>query len=270
MSDESTTLPASRDSDDIELLTAYIREQLAPEKVALVRQRLDDDPEFRDLAAPLLLAWHYPPRWKVEPLPPGELERHWDRFTKRAGFAHQKRRARRRRALVAGGIVLLFAAAAWLFRGPVREWYSDRRDFEPVEYREGWFELRHGIHVRLARGAELRARRGGRPGGSRLVKLKGAADFRVERLTKNPIAPPDNGFEIETAGGMVGTLEADFSVRTSGDTTWVEVRRPGKPQLVGGFALPTFVYVQGARGAAALHDDQRARIVKDQPVERLP
>src|SRR6266704_907210 len=44
-------------NDDVELLTRYLNEQLDPERVAIVRRRLEEDPAFLNWAAPLLLAW---------------------------------------------------------------------------------------------------------------------------------------------------------------------------------------------------------------------
>src|SRR5437773_8318367 len=83
--------------DDVELLTRYLNEQLDPERVAIVRRRLQEDVSFRNWAAPLVLAFELPADSDTRPRPPGEIEKHWDRFTKAAGFVHQRRAARKRR-----------------------------------------------------------------------------------------------------------------------------------------------------------------------------
>src|SRR5438105_15187682 len=83
-------------SPDLELITDYLANELPPEQVAEVRRRLDTDPAFKDFAAPLITAWSIPPHWERHPMPRAEIEKHWDAFTKKAGFVHQKRKRRRR------------------------------------------------------------------------------------------------------------------------------------------------------------------------------
>ena len=87
------------DDPEIELITDYLSNQLPAERVAEVKWRLEHDEAFRELAAPLVLAWSVPPRWKREPMPRAELLKSWDDFTKRAGFVHQRAKAQRRRRL---------------------------------------------------------------------------------------------------------------------------------------------------------------------------
>src|SRR5688572_32788808 len=90
---------------DIELLGDYLARELDPEQVAAVERRLVEDEAFRTRAAPLIALWSIPPRWKREPMPREKLEKHWDAFTRRAGFTHQRRK-RRRRWLIFGVLLL--------------------------------------------------------------------------------------------------------------------------------------------------------------------
>jgi len=69
--------------DDLELLTRMLNGQLDAARVAIVRKRLEDDPAFRDFAAPLLLTWNVPPHRERFPLPEGEWERAWERLQQR-------------------------------------------------------------------------------------------------------------------------------------------------------------------------------------------
>src|SRR5687768_10197589 len=88
-----SNLPAVAPMDDLELVIRYLNQQLEPEIAEQVRVRLENDPEFYNLAEPLLFAWRIPRHVDRHPRPPGELEEMWDRFTRRAGFVHQRQRA---------------------------------------------------------------------------------------------------------------------------------------------------------------------------------
>ena len=69
--------------DDLELLTRMLNGQLDAARVAIVRKRLEDDPAFRDFAAPLLLTWSVPPHRERFPLPEGAWEHAWERLQQR-------------------------------------------------------------------------------------------------------------------------------------------------------------------------------------------
>ena len=77
-------LPSVARMDDIELVIRYLNRQLDPDTAEQVRVRLETDPEFYILAEPLLFAWSVPRHLERNPLPAGELEEMWDKFTKRA------------------------------------------------------------------------------------------------------------------------------------------------------------------------------------------
>src|SRR5688500_18075439 len=95
---------------DLELITEYLTGRLPAEQVADVKRRLDEDEAFREFAAPLIVAWSVPPRWQRHPMPRAELEKQWDRFTKRVGFVHQRSKSRkRRRRWVIGAVAVVLS-----------------------------------------------------------------------------------------------------------------------------------------------------------------
>src|SRR5262245_60737384 len=77
---------------DLGLITDFLANELDPAQVADVRRRLEEEPAFRDFAAPIVAAWNVAPRWRREPTESTEIVRSWDRFTKLARFTHQRRK----------------------------------------------------------------------------------------------------------------------------------------------------------------------------------
>lgn len=71
---------------DLELIINALNGHLSPERVAEVTRRLEEDPAFRDLAAPMLLTWSVPSYLERHPRPVGELETAWTEFAERAGI----------------------------------------------------------------------------------------------------------------------------------------------------------------------------------------
>lgn len=112
---------------DFALISDYVCGELSEERATYVRARLESDPDFRDLAEPLLLAWSVPP--KSKPMSHDELQHSWLQLRRRAGmppvpgqeasddredlaafFARRQRgrlRARRRTVLLAASIVFV-------------------------------------------------------------------------------------------------------------------------------------------------------------------
>jgi len=117
---------------DLELLTSFLNRQLDPERDAQVRDRLEHDAAFKEFAIPLLVAWSVPPHWKRQPRPAGEAERMWDRFTKEAGFVHQRRAARKRKLWMLGIVLFVVALSSFAFRGAIRDRYVALTKFRPV------------------------------------------------------------------------------------------------------------------------------------------
>ena len=84
------TTPMYDDMDDVELIVTYLQDRLPADRAEAVKRRLTEDAEFREFAAPLLLVWSVPPRWKRKPRPEGETERAWAEFVKRTGFPERR------------------------------------------------------------------------------------------------------------------------------------------------------------------------------------
>lgn len=69
---------------DMALLSDYMAGELPPERAAEVRERLDHDPEFRELAEPVLVAWTAPSL--TRPLAHDDLVRSWLELRERVGM----------------------------------------------------------------------------------------------------------------------------------------------------------------------------------------
>jgi hypothetical protein len=266
---EHDGLPTTMPMDDLELLTRYLNQQLDAERAEQVRVRLESDPEFYNLAEPLLFAWSVPRHLERHPRPPGELEEMWERFTKRAGFAHQRRKARRRRLWLL--LILAFAIGipAFLVRGQLARAYRDFRDFETVRRDTGWITMRDSNQVRLAPGARLRSSKRIEEG-VHLVRLEGSARFRVFSADTSGPVPMLQPLAVETRGGIAFTGMGEFTVTTRGDTTDVEVHRPSRRRFIGLMALPTAVLVATRvhENPVSIGETQAARLIRGGRAER--
>src|SRR5437016_3417240 len=196
---------------DVELLTRYLNEQLDPERVAIVRRRLREDASFRDWAAPLVLAFELPADSDTRPRPPGEIEKHWDRFTKAAGFVHQRRAARKRRLWIVAIAIAALSLGALLMRGRIRDVWVDRRDFALVSDKPGHFILPDSTSVELGPNSRLRIRKKSVDPDFYAVKLDGTARFLVRRwLTPGGTMKP-HVLNVILPAGMLLAFSADFS-----------------------------------------------------------
>jgi hypothetical protein len=262
-------LPTTMPMDDLELVTRYLNQQLDPERAEQVRVRLESDPEFYNLAEPLLFAWSVPRHVERHPRPPGELEEMWDRFAKRAGYAHPRRKARQRRLWLL--LILAFAIGipAFVMRGQVARAYRDFRDFETVRADTGWITMRDSNQVRLAPGARLRSSKRIEKGVHR-VRLEGSARFRVYPADTAGPVPMMQPLAVETRGGLAFTGMGEFTVTTRGDTTDVEVHRPSRRRFIGFMAMPTTVLVETEAHAnpISLGETQAARLIRGGRAER--
>ncbi len=258
---------------DMDLVIEYLQGKLDSGRVALVKQRLSEDPAFLEFASPLIWAWTATtdPR-DVPPVTREELEMRWDEFTKRAGFIHQRRRTKVRRLRLLGIVLLALATGGWFTRDALGAWYHDRRDFVAVKAVGEWVTVGENAEARLAPGAALRVSRVVPDTGTDVSKLVGAAEFRVTRQRTNyMLKRAIRAFSVSTPAGVVATVRGTFTVRTAGDTTFVHVHKPDVEELLGFTTLATTVYVHNRRGdAVVLEELQRARLVKDQPPEVLP
>jgi hypothetical protein len=269
--DEYLSEQALAEGADIELIVEYLNKHLDPERTEQVRRRLEEDAAFRDLAAPLLLTWDIPKHLERHPRPPGELERHWDEFTRRAGFVHQKRKARRRRLRLLGLMLFFLGLTAFAARKPLRAWYVTQRDFAAVPHRTGWIPLGDSTFVQLTPDASLRAARESSAGGRALI-LEGSARFRVLPLDSATEEPRRAGLVIRTRAGIISTGEAEFRVTTRGDSADVEVYRPSVRRFFYFVPLPTAVHVRrdSITDPIMLRELDRALLVRGRHPERLP
>lgn len=276
MTDDLVRVPAMGDEEHLELITSWLNGQLDPERVEQVRRRLDDDPAFRELAAPMLLTWSVPKHLERHPRPAGELECNWDDFTRRAGFAHQRRASRRRRLWLLALAFVGVGVAAYAGRAPMREWYVTWRDFVHVPHDTGWVPLgaMQNIFAQQAPGASLRSARQPARGDKEeelRVLLEGTARFRVLALDSITPTPPKLGLVVRTRAGLVSTGEAEFTVTTRGDTSYVDVQRPSRRRFMYFVPLPTAVMVRRdpSGDPLMLRELDRARLVRHQQPQRL-
>lgn len=269
--DEYASEQALAEGDDIELIVEYLNKHLDPERTEQVRQRLEDDEAFRDLAAPLLLTWSIPKHLERHPRPAGELERSWDEFTRRAGFAHQKRKVRRRRLWWLGVVLFVLGIAGVAARKPLREWYVTQRDFATVPYRTGWIPLGDSVFVELAPDASLRAAHE-TVNGVRQVLLDGTATFRIVALDSLDDEPRRGAILVRTRAGRISAAESEFRVAARGDTADVEVLRPSRRRFFYFVPMPTGVAVRHDTTIAplVLRELDRARLVRGRVPERFP
>src|SRR6266700_8413089 len=233
MSDESKSAEL-KVYDDIELITRFLNKQLDPATAAHVRKLIEEDKDFRDLAAPLLYAWSVPTYAERHPRPPGEMEKAWDRFTKAAGFVHQRRKARKRRLWIASVIIAIAGISYFAFGDAVREKYVENRDYEAVADSGKEMTLRGGSHVLMNAGARLRSAKTDVEHMAHNVILKGSARFRVDlNLAGSP--PEVHPLLVRTPSAIVVSGSGVLDVSVKGDTTYVEVatRNPNAGRAAG-------------------------------------
>lgn len=263
------TLATAPPMDDLELVTRYLNQQLDPGTAEQVRLRLENDPEFYYLAEPMLFAWSVPRHIERHPRPEGELEEMWERFTRRAGFMHQRQRSRRRRLWLLAIVAVAIGASAFVLRGQLTRAYRDFRDFERVPADTGWITLRDSSQVRLAPDARLWSSKRMINDVHRL-RLQGTARFRVFPGDTSGLVPAISPVMVETRAGEAFTGRAEFTVTTRGDTTEVEVHHPSRRRYVGFVALPTTVLVRtnAEQNPISLGETQVARLVRGGRAER--
>jgi hypothetical protein len=222
----SDKMIAPEGMSDLELLTRFLNGQLDPEREARVRDRLEHDAEFKELAAPLLVAWSVPPQWKRHPRPAGEAERMWDEFTKRAGFVHQRRKRRRRIWMIVGAIVLALVFGVCYFEDDLERSAVTAVFFEPVPDSGGvgrWMTLLNGTQVRLDPRTEFKVINRLVGGGIQAVQLVyGRAHLKLDwKPTK--AGEPVSGLVLGQNKVSIVTDGAEFIVRASNDTTALDI-----------------------------------------------
>jgi hypothetical protein len=224
MIDKHGDAPDMLDDLDLELITDYLTGQLSEERVAGVARRLEQDEEFRKLAAPLVAAWTIAPRSQRQPMPRAELQKHWDDFTRRVGFVHQRRKTRQRR-----WFLLMVAIAGAVFteltsRDPAQAPKPATAEWVTVPDSGKEMTLYNGARVRLAPGARLLYSRADSAENRPSVALEGSARFILDlSISEQAPVPMPPQLAVMTAGALVISNAAEFVVTTRADTTDVEV-----------------------------------------------
>jgi len=260
---------------DLELITSYLNGQLDPEQTARVRERLDQDRDFQELALPLVVVWEVPPDWKLHPRPADEAERMWDAFTKEVGFVYQRRAARARKLWMLAIALLAIGLSAIIYRDAIGDRYVALEKYRAVSDSGREMLLRDSAHVALKPGARLRSSRELVNPNAYGVLLAGAARFRVEHLYGKSGFP--RGLIVQTSDAKVATGSGLFDVETRGDTTFVEVldRKHDLARdwdLAGSLVAPEALVVASRIPTAdqvILRSGERARVIHGQKPEVL-
>lgn len=257
------------DEDDLELITSWLNGHLDPERVEAVRKRLEEDPAFRDLAAPLLITWSIPRYRDRHPRPEGEWEQEWEKFKQRPGYkialaqhqAQAEREARERAEKTEKPNWRTVGKRTWRWWTGWRGWWTsqglrvflliglggvliygaltgdamgspdwDDRSYELQPTGLGWMPIGDGISVELRDGAQLRVR-SRLVDGARYMMLDGTARFRVGSVTDFERFPrPWRTMRVFTRAGVVTAGEnTEFTVRTRGDTAILVVHGEAEP-----------------------------------------
>jgi hypothetical protein len=241
---------------DLDLITDFLANELDPEQVAEVRRRLEEDSAFRDFAAPIVAAWNVKPLWQREPIARAEVEKSWAKFTKKAGFKHQRRRRRWLWWTLGIALVLLLPVFAILGWGLYMS-----REFSQVQARgrtviaadppvfdsARLMTLPNGVKFAVDSGADVRMLSQSAGVAYSRVHLSGKAWFFIyPDSAKGTIA--GQGLEIETPAGQVITNFAAIEVHARGDTTSVVVF--GRPRDLPGLhgLVPMVLLMQPTSG----------------------
>jgi hypothetical protein len=258
--------------DDMELISLYINEQLPDDQMEQVRERLNADEEFRYLAEPMIFASAVLRQEMSRPRPAGELEKHWNAFTRRAGFAHQKQRARARRWWIIGIVLAAAGIGTMISRDRIQGAYRDWRDFAPVAVTPDWLPLRDNIQVRLEPGTQLRAAKELRRDVQHVKLARGTAHFRVELTDTTNMMPATRPLVVTAGGSEVFSGYGNFTVTTSGDTTIAEEHEPVRQRYVGFMPFPsmTLVRTNDYSDPMRIQTGWRVRLVPGSTPERIP
>ena len=288
---------------DLELIIDALNGHLNPERVAEVTRRLEEDPAFRDFAAPMLLTWSVPSYLERHPRPVGELENAWNEFAERAGIAQPPvpkgwRRHplwKRIRPLIlllvllplVPYVTLALASVvpmrfwAWIGQSQEQVIASANADhFGPISrvgHDTAWIPIGGtGLHVRPALGSDLRVAERRKNGKRQLWLDSGTVRFHVAPITRADPAVSGHQIDVHTPAGVLSAGESEFTVRVRGDTTDVEVNASGRP---GSLFRPVTARLTIVRGPALstetksynipLAAGERTRLVRGQVPARF-
>lgn len=258
-------------NDDLALIVRYLNRELDSGMAEQVAKRLDEDPAFYSLAEPLLYAWSVPPRLERKPRPAGELEREWDKFTKKAGFRYQRRKARRFRLWMLAIILAVSGISGFLYRGRIQSAYRDWRDYAPVTGHTGWVRLRDHMQVRLEPDARLRAAKE-LQNDAQFVKLEaGRAHFRVELTDSTTMTPDMTPVVVRTRAGHVFSGYGDFTVTVRGDTTDVRDNPSERTRYIGFMPFPSMTMVRDNEYTepVRVQSGELVRLIRGQSLQRM-
>ena len=266
--------PMYDDMDDLELLTSFLNGHLPADRAAAVRRRLEEDAEFRAFAEPLILAWKVPrDDERDEPESDEEWQKGWDAFVRRSGFPRIPYHGPRRRRWFFPLVQLLVLAgviAAFLWLTPLRDYVASWDYRRPIPDDSGWIGLYDGIQVQLGPGASLRPVRALQDGRQQVL-LEGTARFRAFGRDRDRLTPPGR-FSVRTTVGEIIAAEADFTVTTRPDSTFVIVRPvprdrfdPDHRSGVGAVAR-----TGPHRGMLTVRPGEGAVMVRDRMPEQVP
>lgn len=228
--------------DDLELITSALNGHLDPVRLAEVRRRLDEDPAFRDLAAPLILTWSVPKHFERHPRPVGELERDWNAFAKKMGVGKRRRGARLPSGwrLIRYPLIVIIAlllapyavsALASLTFGAQRSEpgttaedvaRAARASAEVVPLDLQWDSLDVGVWMRTE-GRTTTRLSPWRRNGMLQLDLTGTARFRIVAIDSTEPRIRERTLAIRTRAGVVEAGESEFTVIARADTTVVHV-----------------------------------------------
>src|SRR5262245_30020022 len=162
---------------DLDIITDFLANELDPAQVADVRRRLEEEPAFRDFAAPIVAAWNVAPRWRREPPESTEIVLSWDRFTKLARFTHQRRKRGWWWTLVFFVVLMLLPWLSGFFPEQGKPFGLFDFGWETVRDSAGVATLPSGTRVILEPGARLKQSRNS--SGLYAFALQGSARFVI-------------------------------------------------------------------------------------------
>ena len=246
-------LREARKNPDLQLITDYLMNALDPDQLAVVQRRLEEDPAFRDFAAPILAYWDA----VRQPLPPrsrSEIEAGWQRIQRRAEVIKEER-TRRRWLWIGATLTTLFVALVVAIiafaKRPVagvpapQPAMADTSSLYRVIADSGHvMTVANGVKVKLDPGATLRVPRSNVAG---TLTLAGTATF----VTPDGDAGNARAMKIETQSAVIDAVgEVRLTVVARGDTTSVFVSAAPSPSIS---ATPPLVILTAAEKQNRVH-----------------
>jgi ferric-dicitrate binding protein FerR (iron transport regulator) len=255
-------------NSDLELITDYLAKELPEEQIAEVRRRLETDSAFKDFAAPLIAAWSIPPHWERHPMPRAELEKHWDEFTKRAGFVHQRRKRRRRRWTVFGAVLVTLILGLCYFSDEILKNAVTAGFFDTLSDSGKRMTLLNGTEVLLDSGADFRVSNRLVGGGIQAtVLIVGRAHFKLDWKPVKA-GEPLTGLLVMHDRSTLATDGAEFIMRIRNDTADVEVI--DRHRRTADSAAESVKISDETGKTSVVHAGERVALIRNKKVIHLP